>query len=977
MTEPSPPRHAAAPEAAILIVGDVRIDLRYRRVMRPDGQHELPQRMFDLLQVFLAEPGVLQTRDALFERVWPGVVVEDSNLSQSVWMLRKALGEPRKHWIRTVSKRGYVFEPPGPVRAESAPAAQPAPEAEAAPIAALLPPETAVTVETQDPAGGTDAPEPILPQPILPRRPPALAFVPALALVAMWSLLLAAMLPVTRSRQEHIPPEKAVVAWEIVVLQADTHRDADRKAGRDIAADDRRDAGPAALLDAWLSWQLDLLPEVVRRDTLPPADRPASPRVVLLSSEAVPGTRDGMVLHARIGGGTPDAARDAPEIVLSERGTRGELPTLVDALSRRIIARLLSHRADERWPTLSLPADLAARHVATVDAMRSRDWARARSEAQAVATAAPTFAPAHLALSELALRRNQTRDALAHAGMARRGLAPLPADALRILDAQFAAIDPRRQSEAAEAQATLARDFPHRADFALTHARLLLRAGDPHAAQARLDGTAIDWTRESLDRRIRRQLLSSDIAGMRGDLDGARTQAQRTLAELARLGPGWAAERGMVRLQLARVHHGEAGRTPSPSLFELAAAEFESAGDTLAMRYARYLADEARRGDAPGMTPSMRALREEAQRAGNAAIETEVLRREAFKHYNAGSHGEYRALLRDALDIANASGDTALQDALELDLLNQDALIGNHTSAKARIARLSRGTQTDERAYWAAEFDAMLHLRSGDADAALAILQRAERRLTAKGQALPATLSARLACVRGDMHLARGDVAAARRQLEACRRVEVPYLRQWSHTFEAQADLLEGDHAQARVRLEQIERTIDAMPRGTDYWISVDTVASLLARVREYDRAERLYEAALPRCEEAGYDLLATGMRIGLAEIAMARGDHARSRVLADAARRKAPADVWALQRRLETLDLLDALRNGDRAQARARWTQLHDRARGHGDGVLLAELAALARNAGFGEGMTTARAASERLPGATLDWLSAEPAAR
>ena len=961
MTEPPlRPGDAAVLEAAILVVGDVRIDLRYRRVMRPDGHSELPQRMFDLLQVFLAEPGVLQTRDALFERVWPGVVVEDSNLSQSVWMLRKALGEPRKHWIRTVSKRGYVFEPPGPVRAEPAPAAQASPEVGVSPIMATLP-ETVVHVDAA--------------QSVQPRRPRALAIVPALALIAMWSLLLAALMPGPPSQQKRTPLATTHAALDIVLLQADTRSDANRNAG----SDDRHDGDvarvPVVLLDAWLSWKLDLLPEVVRRDTLPPRDGRTSPRVVVLSSDAVPGTREGVVLHARIGGGTPGAARDAPEIVLSERGTRAELPTLVDTLSRRVIARLLPHRADERWPALSLPADVAARHAAAVDAMHRRDWARARTEAQAVATAAPTFAPAHLALSELALRSNQTRDALAHAGMARRGLAPLPADALRILDAQFAAIDPRRQSEAAEAQATLAREFPQRADLALTHVRLLLRAGDPHAAQARLDDAAIDWTRESLDRRIRRQLLSTDIAGMRGDIDGARAQAQRTLAELARLGPGWTGERGMVRMQLARVHHGEAGRTPSPSLFELAAAEFESAGDTLAMRYARYLADEARRGDASGITPSMRALREEARRAGNAAIETEMLRREAYKHYNAGSHGEYRRLLRDALEVANASGDTALQDALELDLLNQDALVGNHASAKARIARLSRGTHTDERVYWAAEFDAILHLRGGDLASARAALARVERRLTARGQALPRPIAVRLACVRGDLDLVRGDVASARRHIDACRHAEDAYLRQWSQILDAQADLLEGDPAQARVHLAQIERAIDTMPRGTDHWIMVETVAALLARVGEYDRAERLYSSALQRCEAAGYELLAMSMRIGLAEIAMARGDRARSRAIADAARRQAPPDLWALQRRLDTLELLDTLHAGDSAQARARWTQLHDRARRHDDGVLLAELESLAREAGFDEAVGVHRETTPpALPGATLDWLSAGP---
>jgi ATP/maltotriose-dependent transcriptional regulator MalT len=227
--------------------------------------------------------------------------------------------------------------------------------------------------------------------------------------------------------------------------------------------------------------------------------------------------------------------------------------------------------------------------------------------------------------------------------------------------------------------------------------------------------------------------------------------------------------------------------------------------------------------------------------------------------------------------------------------------------------------------------------------------------------------------VRGDLDLARGDVASARRRIDACRHAEDTYLRQWSQVLDAQADLLEGDPAQARVHLTQIERVIDTMPRGTDHWIMVETVAALLARVGEYDRAERLYGTALQRCEDAGYELLAISMRIGLAEIAMARGDRARSRAIADAARRQAPPDVWVLQRRLDTLDLIDTVHAGDPAQARARWTQLHDRARRHDDGVLRAELESLARGAGFDEAVGVRRDTPSRvLPGATLDWLSA-----
>ena len=86
-----------------LRIGEVEIDLRYRRVRRPEGEVELPHRIFELLLLLAAEPHVVHSRSDLLRRVWPGLVVEDANLSQSVWALRKALGEAQKDWIRTVS----------------------------------------------------------------------------------------------------------------------------------------------------------------------------------------------------------------------------------------------------------------------------------------------------------------------------------------------------------------------------------------------------------------------------------------------------------------------------------------------------------------------------------------------------------------------------------------------------------------------------------------------------------------------------------------------------------------------------------------------------------------------------------------------------------------------------------------------------------------------------------------------------------
>ncbi len=102
-------------DTPVVRVGDLCVDLRYRRLCTAEGEVELSSRVFDVLLLFLAEPNRLHTRESLLQRIWAGVVVEDGNLTQTVSVLRRLLGDERKLWIRTVAKRGYVFEPPGPV----------------------------------------------------------------------------------------------------------------------------------------------------------------------------------------------------------------------------------------------------------------------------------------------------------------------------------------------------------------------------------------------------------------------------------------------------------------------------------------------------------------------------------------------------------------------------------------------------------------------------------------------------------------------------------------------------------------------------------------------------------------------------------------------------------------------------------------------------------------------------------------------
>ncbi|MBB1061086.1 winged helix-turn-helix domain-containing protein [Marilutibacter spongiae] len=98
-----------------ITIGEVRMDLCYRTLSIAGEDVGLPQRAFDLLWLLAAEPHALHYRADLLDRLWPGLVVEDANLSQSAWLLRKALGPERKGWLRTVVRAGYVFEPTDPV----------------------------------------------------------------------------------------------------------------------------------------------------------------------------------------------------------------------------------------------------------------------------------------------------------------------------------------------------------------------------------------------------------------------------------------------------------------------------------------------------------------------------------------------------------------------------------------------------------------------------------------------------------------------------------------------------------------------------------------------------------------------------------------------------------------------------------------------------------------------------------------------
>jgi TolB-like protein len=80
------------------------------------------QRAVALLRLLVERAGEPVSKDDLMEAAWPGLAVEDSNLTVQMTALRKALGEANgAAWIETLARRGYRYVgPPVTTRAAEA-----------------------------------------------------------------------------------------------------------------------------------------------------------------------------------------------------------------------------------------------------------------------------------------------------------------------------------------------------------------------------------------------------------------------------------------------------------------------------------------------------------------------------------------------------------------------------------------------------------------------------------------------------------------------------------------------------------------------------------------------------------------------------------------------------------------------------------------------------------------------------------------
>lgn len=865
-------------DTRLVRLGDIEIDPRYRSVTRAGVAHELNPRCFELLLLFLSEPRVLHTRDEIFRRVWRGAVVEDSNLTTSIWLLRRALGGSGKQWIRTVSKQGYIFDPPADLELELVAGEE-----------SLVSATPAEAVTSEAPAVIDSAP---LRPPVSAPSPYARGWMMLLAAAACLALvLLIAGLPNARSR------ENAAMRVVLAVAIDDSLPQAQR--------------WPARLLQRWLGWQLRQAPQLELRE---PSDAAADgSETIVLIDLAAPAQDSEWRLSARFQG--PVAQ---PPIV--HKAAAKDLVAAIGALSSEVVARLTAIEG-YRGPLLGL-AEAAAQPLAdAIEAEEQRRWGDAARAYGSVVTAAPDtgFARFHLARSLYRLGQyNAAQAELARAADWVEGLpeflrAPLQAESLMIRE---------NYAEAAAAFAALDRADPGRdVELRIAEARCLRMDGRSGEAGERLPGeigsspaTAVAWLIER-----------AEVDNANQNFRSAAANATRAL-ELARAW-GWEHDRARAIFVLtdAQANNGE---TLSVELLNEAEQGFAASGDHLGVLDARLRAELRRNQRAP---VEMDQLLAEVNAAGNMRVKLTTLLRAGRTRFLAGDAREAHEWVTQAAAVANASGNLFDRRRvnswlLQLDMLRLD-LAGMDRHLKLLDAEPPQGTtivaiglNRARLQYWRGEFDA-----------AQRTLDDAESRLrSANPGSLPQD-TAVLDCLRASVFVVQGRTADARTAHRNCRSHMTGAHAQLAEIGEAELAVQTGDLAEARRLLASLKAKQGTQDQPNHWALTMEAVP-VFARLGEISLAKKLIEQTLPLVQQAGYRITETNLRITRAEIALAenRPDQALREI--EQVEKLSPPDYWIDRRRIRTVQALVLQMQGKADLAAQALDALHADVRTHGD---------------------------------------------
>ena len=96
--------------ARVLYFDRFLLDLARGCLRIGDQDLELRPKTFEVLKYLATNAGRLVAKQELYDAVWPNVIVSDDSIAQCIRELRSRLGDDDHSLIKTVSRRGYLFD---------------------------------------------------------------------------------------------------------------------------------------------------------------------------------------------------------------------------------------------------------------------------------------------------------------------------------------------------------------------------------------------------------------------------------------------------------------------------------------------------------------------------------------------------------------------------------------------------------------------------------------------------------------------------------------------------------------------------------------------------------------------------------------------------------------------------------------------------------------------------------------------------
>src|SRR5579872_3699900 len=105
--------------------GPFVLDTSQHALFRDGEPVTLTPKTYDALVILVESGGRMLSKTELMKALWPDSFVEESNLTQQISMIRRALGETagEARYVVTVQGRGYRFAAPVVARVTPEPAA--------------------------------------------------------------------------------------------------------------------------------------------------------------------------------------------------------------------------------------------------------------------------------------------------------------------------------------------------------------------------------------------------------------------------------------------------------------------------------------------------------------------------------------------------------------------------------------------------------------------------------------------------------------------------------------------------------------------------------------------------------------------------------------------------------------------------------------------------------------------------------------